>query len=148
MKKMLLIPAAIAATLAFGCTDYSCLVPAGTTANSKLSICHVTGKAGKYELISVKASAAQAHADHGDFLAPAGAKKNSDCVEPVTVPPVTVPPTGTGTSTGGGTTVPPVTVPPTTIPVVDSILDPVKQLPDSIKTVSCIVDPSQPQCQL
>lgn len=147
MKNLLLISALTTSALVFGCNDYALLVPPGTSADSKLSICHVTGKAGKYQLISVKASAAQAHADHGDFLAPAGATRNSDCVDPSTVPPVTPPPVA----------VPPVAVPPAAVPpaavpdttsVVDTIVDAVKQLPDEIKDIPCIVDPSQPQCQL
>jgi hypothetical protein len=112
-KTTLLAPVIAAATLMIGCNDYLCLAPAGTTANSKLTICHVTGKKGKFELVTVKASAAQAHVDHGDFLAPAGATKASQCVEPVVVPPVVdtvvvVPPV----------VVPPVVVPPVVVPPV------------------------------
>ncbi len=93
MKKGLFLgPVLAIASLMVACKDYSCLVPAGTTASTKLNICHVIGKKDKYELISVKASAAEGHIDHGDFLAPKGAKKDKDCVPPVVVPPVVVPP--------------------------------------------------------
>jgi hypothetical protein len=158
MKNFLLIPAALATTMALGCTEYLALAPAGTTANSKLSVCHVSGKKGKYDLISVKVSAAQAHADHGDFLAPAGAKKNSDCVEPTptpptdTIPPVVVPPTDTvpPVVVPPADTVPPVVVPPVVVlpPVIDTVVDAVKELPVELKDIPCIIDASQPQCQL
>ena len=112
----------------------------------------MTGKKGKYNLITVKASAAQAHADHGDFLAPVGAKKDADCVPPVVIPPVIVPPTGIPTTVPPTTiptdTVPPVVVPPVVIPTVDSVVGSVKELPPEIQDVPCIVNPWQPQCQL
>jgi|GEM_PF-6520045 len=117
MKKTpLAISFAAAAMLLTGCSEYLCLAPPGTTANSKLTLCKPTGKAGKFELITVKASAAEAHVKKGAFLAPAGAKKASDCVIPVTpptdtvvvVPPVVVPPV----------VVPPVVVPPVVIDTV------------------------------
>ncbi len=147
MKKLTLLAAAAASFLALGCSEYLCLAPPGTTASSKLTLCHVKGN-GKYELITVKASAAQAHADHGDFLAPAGAKKNSDCVEPAPVPPpVTPPPTGTPETVPPTTTPPADTVPPTLppLPIEDDI---VKELPEEIRDIPCAVDDSQPQCQL
>jgi hypothetical protein len=132
-KTTLLAPVIAAATLMIGCNDYLCLAPAGTTASSKLTICHVTGKKGKFELITVKASAAAAHVDHGDFLAPTGATKASQCVEPVVVPPVVVPPV----------VVPPVVVPPVVVPEVvvpPVVVPPVVVPPVVIPPV--VVDPT------
>jgi hypothetical protein len=165
MKKMLLIPAALAAALMTGCTEYLNLVPAGTTADSKLAVCHVAGPKGKYKLISVKASAAQAHADHGDFLAPAGAKKDADCVPPVVVPPVVVPPTGTPTTVDTTVVVPPVVVPPVVVPpttvdtpvvvppvvvppVVDTVVEAVKELPTGLGQQTCYISPWLPECEI
>jgi hypothetical protein len=142
-KTTLLAPVIAAATLMIGCNDYLCLAPAGTTANSKVTICHVTGKKGKFELVTVKASAAQAHVDHGDFLAPAGATKASQCVEPVVVPPVVdtvvvVPPVVVPPVVVPPVVVPPVVVPPVVVPPV--VVPPVVVPPVVIPPV--VVDPT------
>jgi hypothetical protein len=137
-KTTLLAPVIAAATLMIGCNDYLCLAPAGTTANSKLTICHVTGKKGKFELITVKASAASAHVDHGDFLAPTGATKASQCVEPVVVPPVVVPPVVVPPVVVDTVVVPPVVVPPVVVPPV--VVPPVVGPPVVIPPV--VVDPT------
>jgi hypothetical protein len=120
MKKLtLLIPVAASALLMMGCQDLLCLAPPGTKANTKLTICSPNGKSGKFKLITVSAAAAAAHVELGGFLAPAGAKKDKDCVVPTTpdepvveVPPVVVDP---------GVVIPPVVVDPGVVvpPVVD-----------------------------
>jgi hypothetical protein len=143
MKKLaLLIPVAASALLMMGCHQYLCLAPAGTTANSKLTICHKTGKAGKFELLTIKASAADAHIKHGDFLAPAGAKKAKDCVEPTTPPTdtvVVVPPIVIDTVVVPPVVVPPVVTPPVVTPPV--VIDTVVVVPPVV-VPPVVVDPT------
>ena len=162
MKKISSLVTAAAASLLLGCNDHLLLAPSGTTANSKLTICHAVGKKGKFELITIKASAAQAHIDHGDFLAPAGATKASQCIVTppspvdtvVVVPPVVVPPVVVDTVV----VVPPVVVPPVvdTVVVPPVVVPPIVEDGEGTKTVPdedrenlpCISDDWRPECQL
>jgi hypothetical protein len=125
-KSLLLVPVAAAAALMVGCTDYLCVAPPGTTQNTKFTMCHATGakKGDKYTLVTVSGQAAAEHYDHGDFLAPSGAKKASECkvpvivVPPVVVPPVVVPPIVVPPIVVPPVVVPPVVVPPVVVPPV------------------------------